>query len=175
MLYEYVLPTNVTVKWGDGFIKMEGPNGKICKKIGEEFFLQSNNKLFIYFGKKSFKKDFYFVNFCKLIDGVLKGYSLKLKLNGVGFKVFLDTLPKKVLRLKIGYSHEIIYEIPSDIHIEISKSKGTIILIKGAEEARVHQIASEIRQLRMPDAYKGKGILYENEILVLKKGKKEGK
>jgi large subunit ribosomal protein L6 len=77
--------------------------------------------------------------------------------------------------LKIGYSHEVIYPIPADVSIVCSKAKGTILLIKGVELYRVRQVAAEIRALHLPDAYKGKGIHYNKEVLRLKKGKREGK
>lgn len=108
----------------------------------------------------------------RLIVGVSKGYRQRLRLVGVGFKAFLKE--KKVL-LKIGYSHEVFYNIPEDTKILVSKAKGSFILIKGVEKERVQQIAKDIRNLRKPDAYKGKGIHYYREILKLKKGKKEGK
>ncbi len=84
-------------------------------------------------------------------------------------------MKKKKLILKIGYSHDVVYNIPDDIEIYNGKVKGTILLIKGKELYRVNQIASEIRALRKPDVYKGKGIHKQNEILKLKKGKRDGK
>jgi large subunit ribosomal protein L6 len=107
-----------------------------------------------------------------LLVGVLKGYRSKLKLVGVGYKA--RVLNKK-LYLKVGYSHEALYDIPEDIEIICSKLKGTLLLIKGKEEQRVRQVAMEIRNLREPDAYKGKGIHKQGELLKLKKGKREGK
>jgi large subunit ribosomal protein L6 len=77
--------------------------------------------------------------------------------------------------LKLGFSHEVKYTIPEDISILVSKNKGTILIVRGKENYRVQQIAREIRLLRVPDAYKGKGIQYKKEILVLKKGKRESK
>lgn len=77
--------------------------------------------------------------------------------------------------LKIGFSHEIIYNIPRDIIIQTSKLKGVLILIKGIELFRVCQVASKIRSFRRPDIYKGKGIHYYKEKLILKKGKRETK
>jgi large subunit ribosomal protein L6 len=84
-------------------------------------------------------------------------------------------LQEKSLILKLGFSHEIKYDIPNDISILVSKSKGTVLIIKGKENYKVQQVAREIRMLRAPDAYKGKGIHYKNENLILKKGKRESK
>jgi large subunit ribosomal protein L6 len=75
----------------------------------------------------------------------------------------------------LGYSHEVHYPVPQDIIITPSKAKGTLLLIKGLELQRVKQVSVEIRSLRKPDAYKGKGVHYYGEVLRLKKGKREGK
>jgi len=107
-----------------------------------------------------------------LILGVSKGYRQRLKLVGVGFRA---TLKDNKIFLKIGFSHEIAYQIPDDVQIVPSKAKGIFLLLKGKEKERVSQVAREIRNLRQPDAYKGKGIHYNKEILKLKKGKREGK
>jgi len=107
-----------------------------------------------------------------LIIGVTKGYRQRLKLIGVGFRAIVKD---RSIFLKIGFSHEVEYKIPEDVQIIASKNKGIFLLIKGKEKDRVNQVAKEIRGLRMPDAYKGKGIHYNKEILKLKKGKREGK
>jgi large subunit ribosomal protein L6 len=107
-----------------------------------------------------------------LIFGVSKGYRHRLKLVGVGFKA---AIKEKDVFLKIGFSHEVVYTLPNDIEGVVSKTKGSYLLLKGIEKTRVQQTAKEIRSLRMPDAYKGKGIHYQKEILKLKKGKREGK
>jgi large subunit ribosomal protein L6 len=107
-----------------------------------------------------------------LVLGVSKGFSCKLRLVGVGYRA---SVLNKILTLKIGYSHEIKYDIPQDINIFCGKAKGTRLLIRGIELQRVTQIASEIRSLRVPDVYKGKGIHYNKENIILKKGKREGK
>lgn len=86
----------------------------------------------------------------------------------------------KVLSLKIGFSHEFSYplNIAQDVKIQASRlegrSKGTVISLQGKDNAVLNQVASEIRAFRFPDAYKGKGIHYDREILKLKKGKRQG-
>lgn len=107
-----------------------------------------------------------------MVIGVTKGFTQKLRLVGVGFRAAVTA---EVLSLKIGFSHEVRYKIPTDITIFVSKNKGTVLLIKGKENYKVQQVAREIRMLRLPDAYKGKGIHYKKEVLTLKKGKRESK
>lgn len=107
-----------------------------------------------------------------LLVGVHKGFCQRLKLVGVGFRAMIK---ENKLILKLGFSHEVSYMIPTDVDIMCSKTKGILLLLKGKEKERVAQVAREIRNLRQPDAYKGKGIHYSKEILKLKKGKREGK
>lgn len=104
-----------------------------------------------------------------MIVGVSRGFSKKLELVGVGYKAYLDQ--ENILNLKLGYSHIIRYIIPQDVKIQCLKP--TLIFITGIDKQRVNQIASEIRHLRKPEPYKGKGIRYGGEILYLKEGKKK--
>ena len=77
----------------------------------------------------------------------------------------------KTLRLQIGYSHDVAYPIPEDVTITCERP--TLISIAGADKQRVGQVAAEIRALRKPEPYKGKGIKYENETVRRKEGKKK--
>ncbi len=166
------LPKNVKVSWGESFIKVEGPLGVIIKQKDSFFLAIKENSLYLWAPNKEFKENFYLIMLKNLIIGVTKGYRQRLKLIGVGFRA---AVKDRSIFLKIGFSHEVEYKIPEDVHIIVSKSKGIFLLIKGKEKDRVHQVSKEIRSLRMPDAYKGKGIHYNKEILKLKKGKREGK
>ena len=77
----------------------------------------------------------------------------------------------KTLHLQIGYSHDVAYPVPEDIAITCERP--TLISISGADKQRVGQVAAEIRALRKPEPYKGKGIKYKNEIVRRKEGKKK--
>jgi len=95
----------------------------------------------------------------------------KLKLVGVGFRVFCILFNGiKLLKLNVGYSHSIYYKIPEDIIINVISSNRFIII--GTSSDRVAEVSSIIRQLKVPDSYKGKGILYEDEEISLKEIKK---
>lgn len=96
----------------------------------------------------------------------------KLKLSGIGYKVFEANLSNgvKLLHLKLGNSHSLYYKIPSKILIKITQSSK--IFIFGNDFNKVCQIASIIRSCKTPEPYKGKGILYSNEVIKLKEGKK---
>ncbi len=168
-----ILPQKVNVNWGSNFVKVEGPLGVLIKKRANFNLAEQNNKLFLWTTSNLENVERFYLSMLKrLILGVSKGYRQRLRLVGVGFKALLKE--NRVL-LKIGFSHEVYYDIPTDAKILVSKAKGSFILIKGIEKERVQQIAKDIRNLREPDAYKGKGIHYYKEVLKLKKGKKEGK
>ena len=103
-----------------------------------------------------------------MVLGVSEGFSRTLEINGVGYRAAVDG---KFLNLQLGYSHDIKLAIPDDV--EIKCPRPTAITIKGADKQRVGQIAAEIRSLRKPEPYKGKGIRYENEYVRRKEGKKK--
>lgn len=94
----------------------------------------------------------------------------KLQLVGVGYKVFENNLHKQLLHFKLGYSHSIYYKIPEGVKIKLLQS--TKLFIYGFNSKLVSQTASFIRQFKIPEPYKGKGIRYSNETVMLKPGKK---
>ena len=171
-MFILAIPKKVHISWGQDYIKVSGALGSVIKKKANFELAQENSNLCIYTNSSDNNLQFYVYMIKNLIRVVSKGYIHKLKLIGVGYKARVE---KKKLFLKIGYSHEVIYNIPEDIQIYHAKLKGTFLLIKGKEKYRVNQIASEIRSIHKPDSYKGKGIHKQNEILSLKKGKREGK
>jgi large subunit ribosomal protein L6 len=103
-----------------------------------------------------------------MITGVTKGFEKKLVLKGVGFKA---SLQGKALVLMLGFSHPIKYAIPAGITIEVPTQ--TDLVIKGVDKQLVGQVAAELRAFRPPEPYKGKGVRYENEVVVMKEGKKK--
>lgn len=103
-----------------------------------------------------------------LVIGVDKGFSKNLKIVGVGYKAAVQG---KILNLALGYSNDVNYPIPDDLTVKCSNP--TSIEIFGVSKQRVGQIAAEIRSFRSPEPYKGKGIRYEDEIVLRKEGKKK--
>jgi len=99
------------------------------------------------------------------IEGLDKGFSKSLEINGVGYRA---AVKGKVLELQLGYSHPINYEIPEGLEITVEKN---IINIKGADKQQVGQSAAIIRGYRKPEPYKGKGVKYTDEHIVRKAGK----
>jgi large subunit ribosomal protein L6 len=103
-----------------------------------------------------------------IVTGVTKGYEKKLELVGVGFRAAVQG---KTLNLTLGFSHAVAFPIPEGITIEAPTQ--TEVLVKGIDRQRVGQIAAEIRGIRPPEPYKGKGVKYADEKIVLKEGKKK--
>ena len=166
------LPKNVQVTSGENYVCVAGPLGTLVKKSSKVVFLVKDSMIYCLSGDNPALKQTYLSILRSLLLGVTKGYKRKLRLVGVGFKAFLR---ENTLILKLGFSHEICYTIPKDIKIVCAKHKGTLLVISGIENARVNQIAVEIKRFRIPDIYKGKGIHYNKEKIKLKKGKREGK
>jgi len=103
-----------------------------------------------------------------LVNGVDKGFSTNLEINGVGYRAAVQG---KALNLQLGFSHEVAYPIPEGIAIKCDKP--TSITITGYDKQRVGQVAAEIRAFRGPEPYKGKGVKYADEVILRKEGKKK--
>ncbi len=103
-----------------------------------------------------------------VVRGVSDGFTVKLEINGVGYRAQADG---KVLKLQLGYSHDVEVAIPAGI--EIKALRPTEVEISGADRQKVGQLAAEIRSLRPPEPYKGKGIKYSTETIRRKEGKKK--
>jgi large subunit ribosomal protein L6 len=103
-----------------------------------------------------------------LVEGVSKGFEKRLEINGVGYRA---AVAGKVLKLSLGYSHDIDYEIPAGV--TITTPKPTEVVVTGIDKQKVGQTAAEIRDYRGPEPYKGKGVKYSDEFIFRKEGKKK--
>jgi large subunit ribosomal protein L6 len=103
-----------------------------------------------------------------VVAGVTKGYERKLELVGVGYRAAVQG---KTLNLTLGFSHPVAVDMPEGVTVEAPSQ--TEIVIKGIDKQRVGQVAAEIRGLRPPEPYKGKGVRYSGEQISLKEGKKK--
>ncbi|NNU79793.1 50S ribosomal protein L6 [Halovulum dunhuangense] len=103
-----------------------------------------------------------------LVTGVTTGFKKELEINGVGYRAAVQG---KVLKLALGYSHDVDFEIPADVTIQAPKP--TEIVIEGIDQQIVGQVAANIRAWRGPEPYKGKGIKYKDEFIFRKEGKKK--
>ncbi|MCL4358190.1 50S ribosomal protein L6 [Patescibacteria group bacterium] len=100
-----------------------------------------------------------------MVEGVSQGYSKKLEVIGVGYRV---SIQGNTLKLALGFSHDVDFTLPEGISAQVEQN---VITINGIDKQQVGQVASEIRELRKPEPYKGKGIRYQNEYIIRKSGK----
>jgi large subunit ribosomal protein L6 len=103
-----------------------------------------------------------------LVTGVTTGFTKNLEISGVGYRAALQG---KKLQLNLGFSHEVLYEIPAGIEIKVAKP--TEVSVSGIDKQQVGQVAAEIRAYRGPEPYKGKGVKYAGEFIFRKEGKKK--
>lgn len=156
------IPKNVKLFLKEDKLFIKGPLGTICLNLA---FLNKSN-----FDSSKEKKYYslFFRLLQKSIVGVSLGFVNSLSFSGVGFRV--ESINKNFMLLKLGFSHLVTITIPT--YIQISSPKKTLIILKCLDEQLLNVFCAKIRSFRSPDVYRGKGILYKNQILILKEGKK---
>lgn len=170
------IPTNTKIIANKEVLTISSEFGKINHKIDPLFMIKIIEGKYLFFLPKSKNitknlKILWGTQYSLLknkIIGISQGYSVTLNLVGVGFKA---NIIEDHLVLKLGYSHDVKYKIPSTVIIELIKSDQ--IRIFGLIKKDVYQTVFEIQSLKKVDPYKGKGILLENQKLYLKEGKKK--
>ena len=100
------------------------------------------------------------------VTGVTDGFKKELEINGVGYRA---SMQGAVLKLALGYSHDVLFEVPSGI--TVTAPKPTEIIVEGIDQQQVGEVAAKIREWRKPEPYKGKGIKYKDEYIFRKEGK----
>lgn len=174
------VPSGVKIVIGDRQLEVEGKKAKLTALIppGIRFELNGDTLNAI---RESDEKPYPGYHglaralAANCVRGVTEGFSKDLDLVGIGYKV--DARPKAVL-LSLGYSHPIEFPIPEGISVKVEKQSKNIqnyvatITISGADKQLVGQVAADVRSLKRPDAYKGKGLRYSSETVRLKVGKK---
>jgi large subunit ribosomal protein L6 len=174
------VPTGVKVTFADGQLEVEGQKTKLTASIpsGIRFELSGDTLTAV---RSSDEKPYPAYHglaralAANCIRGVTEGFTKQLDLVGIGYKV--DAKPKAVT-LSLGYSHPIEFPLPAGITAKVEKQTRSIqnyittITISGSDKQMVGQVAADIRSLRKPDAYKGKGLRYTSETIRLKVGKK---
>ncbi len=166
-----IIPSGVKVEQKDRTLTVTGPKGVLTVEIHPKVTLQiSPEEAIVDVAKKEDKKEralwgLFRALIQNMVEGVTKGFEKKLEVNGVGFKV--ATAGTK-LTMALGFSHPVEVEIPKDMTLTVDKN---VITISGADKQRVGQFAAEIRELKKPEPYKGKGIKYIDETIIRKAGK----
>lgn len=169
-----IIPENAQVEIKGGSIFVKGPKGELVRNFRNEFIDVSivEGGVYVKAIKNGFQAKMLLgttVSHIKnMIEGALNGFRKKLIIEGVGYKA---EAKGEDLILNLGFSHPVIFKIPSDVSVTVEKNA---INVSGIDKEKVGLIASKIRLLKKPEPYKGKGIRYENEIIKKKAGKRVG-
>ena len=166
------VPSNVTVEMNGQEISVKGPKGELKRTISPRLNVEVENGVLTIKRSNDERESRAMHGLTRtlvnnMVTGVTNGFQKKLELVGVGFRVDKD---KDNIILKLGYTHSITVTPRPGISFEVD-SKNTGITVNGIDKEVVGQTAAEIRRLRVPDHYKGKGIRYEGEVIKLKAGK----
>jgi large subunit ribosomal protein L6 len=166
------LPAGVTATIAAEAVTIKGAKGLLSLSLGAGVTVaESDKKLQVSFADPHLartKAGATRAHLANMVRGVTKGYEKKLELVGVGFRAAVQG---KSLNLTLGFSHPVVFPIPEGIVIETPSQ--TEILVKGIDRQKVGQVAAEIRGVRPPEPYKGKGVRYSGEQITLKEGKKK--
>ena len=174
------MPKGVTFSLSsDNVVTVKGPKGELKQAIDRDIKVEISED------KIEFKRPtdqirhramhgLYRSLISNMVKGVTEGYSKKLELVGVGYKAANQG---NLLDLALGYSHNIIFEIPKELSVKTEQEKGKnpMIILESIDKQLLGQVCAKIRSLRKPEPYKGKGVKFVGEVLRRKAGKSAGK
>ena len=174
------VPSGVTVTVGnDNVITVKGPKGELKQNIDRDIKVEvKDGQILITRPTDQIRhRALHGLSralVANLVKGVTDGFTKKLELIGVGFKA---ANTGNLLDLALGYSHNIIFEVPKELKVATAQEKGQnpTITLEGTDRQLIGQVAAKIRSLRKPEPYKGKGVRYVGEIVRKKAGKAAGK
>lgn len=164
------IPANVTVTVDGNVVKVVGPKGELSTEVNKNITVTVKDNEITVSRKNDNYKNFHgtanaLIN--NMIIGVTEGYEKKLESIGVGYRF---QVKGNTLVVTAGYSHPVEVNVPAGITIE--SPSNTELIIKGTDKCKVGEFAANIRKIREPEPYKGKGIKYKNEHIRRKEGKK---
>jgi large subunit ribosomal protein L6 len=165
------VPQGVKVAFHDEVMTVEGPKGKLTQKYHPVITFETGNGEIIVGRVNEEKQTKAFHGLYRnllnnMVVGVSAGFSKALMITGVGYRAEVQG---KILSMSLGYSNDIFVGIPDDIQVA-TEPNGKVV-VSGIDKQRVGEFASQIRKLRLPEPYKGKGVRYENEQIRRKVGK----
>src|SRR3954467_5753594 len=169
------VPKGVTIAIDGNTVKVKGPKGELTRAFASGITVgQEGEKLEVKRasdeGNNKALHGLSRTLLANMVEGVTKGYQKTLEITGVGYKA--EVRPYG-LQLSLGFSHQIEYRAPTGV--KLSAPQPTTVVIDGADKEKVGQVAAELRNLRPPEPYKGKGIKYQGEVVRRKAGKAGGK
>lgn len=167
------VPAGVDVSLADGVITVKSQHGQLDMPLSRDVLVsKEEDKIVVKPADPSRRSRAMWgtvrSRISNMVTGVTTGFTKKLEVRGVGYRAALSG---DVLTLSLGFSHDVKFIVPSDITIKVEKQ--TIVQISGIDKEKVGQIAAELRSLRAPEPYKGKGVRYVDEYVRTKEGKKK--
>jgi large subunit ribosomal protein L6 len=168
------VPAGVKVAVEGNTVKVEGPKGKLSQSVPASLSVKVDGTVMTV-GRSSDQRTIRALHgltrslLANMVHGVKDGFERKLEIVGIGYRAQLQG---KNLQLALGYSHPVIFPLPDGVQAEVDRQVS--ITLRGADKALLGQLAAELRGLRKPDPYKGKGIKYAEEHIRRKVGKKAG-
>ena len=174
------IPKGVTISVGaDNVVTVKGPKGELKQAIDRDIKVEISGEEIIFVRpteqiRHRAMHGLYRALVNNLVKGVTDGFKKDLELVGVGFKAAHQG---NILDLSLGYSHNIIFEVPKELKVNTvtEKGKNPTITLEGVDKQLLGQVAAKLRGLRKPEPYKGKGVKYAGEVLRRKAGKAAGK
>ena len=167
------MPENVTVSVDGNIVKVTGPKGELSTEINKDITVNINGNELTVTRKDDSVKNFHGTanaNIQNMIIGVTEGYEKRLETIGVGYRF---ALKDGGLVVTAGYSHPVNVEIPAELSLEVPSN--TELVVKGIDKCLVGEFSANVRKIRQPEPYKGKGIRYKDEVIRRKEGKKASK
>ena len=166
------VPAGVTVTVDPGRVMVNGPLGTLTQQVPTRMVIEQNNGEIVVSRPTERGEDRALHGLTRtlvanMVEGVTKGFEKRLEIHGVGYRA---ALRGTALELAVGYSHPVVKEAPEGITFEVPVP--TQIVVRGSNKQQVGQIAAEIRRVRPPEPYKGKGIRYADEQVRRKVGKR---
>ncbi|MCB1458566.1 MAG: 50S ribosomal protein L6 [Nitratireductor sp.] len=167
------VPEGVTASVDGQTVTAKGPKGELKFVVNDEVLVKMENGA-VSVDPRDQSKDarskwgMSRTMISNIFTGVKDGFEKKLEINGVGYRAAMQG---KNLQLSLGFSHEVIYEVPEGVSVACPKP--TEIVVSGIDKQKVGQAAAEIREYRGPEPYKGKGVKYADETIFRKEGKKK--
>jgi len=167
------IPAGVSANIADGVLSVKGPKGTLTLTLRDEisYVVEGDTILVKPANDTKAARAFWGMQrtlVSNLVTGVTEGYAKTLLITGVGYRA---TAQGKILKLQLGYSHDVNFDVPEGI--EVKTPDNTTVHITGIDKQKVGQVAAEIRRWRKPEPYKGKGIKYAGEFIFRKEGKKK--
>ena len=167
------IPDGVTVSVDGNVVTVKGPKGELSTEINKDITVNINGNELTLTRKDDSVKNFHGTanaNIRNMIIGVTEGYEKRLETIGVGYRF---ALKDGKLVVTAGYSHPVEVEIPTELSLEVPSN--TELVVKGIDKCLVGEFSANVRKIRQPEPYKGKGIRYKDEVIRRKEGKKASK